>query len=98
MELSNVNWNAARKSVLVLGAGAFAHAIVKKNPIMPAVLYGMHLAEYLIVARKAGKAVWLFPQHPCLRLHLLASHEARNRVKKQLYPPLIRGGYILVMR
>ena len=58
MELSNVNWNAARKSVLVLGAGAFAHAIVKKNPIMPAVLYGMHLAEYLIVARKSGKAVW----------------------------------------
>ena len=58
MELSNVNWNAARKSVLVLGAGAFAHAIVKKNPTMPAVLYGMHLAEYLIVARKAGKAVW----------------------------------------
>ena len=35
MELSNVNWNAARKSVLVLGAGAFAHAIVKTNAIIP---------------------------------------------------------------
>lgn len=58
MELTNVNWPTARKGVLVISAGAFAHAIVKKNPILPLALYTMHLAEYFIVARKAGKAVW----------------------------------------
>ncbi len=52
------NWSTARKGCLVLGAGAFAHAIWKKNPIMPLVLYGTHLAEYLIIGRRVGKSVW----------------------------------------
>lgn len=51
-------WSTARKACLVLDAGTVAHAIFKKTPIAPAVLFGTHLAEYLIVARKAGKAVW----------------------------------------
>lgn len=51
-------WKTARKGCLVLGAASFAHAIIKKNPILPLVLYGTHLAEYLLVAKKAGRAVW----------------------------------------
>ena len=51
-------WSTARKSCLVLGAASFAHAIIKKNPVMPLALYGLHLAEYFIVAKKAGKKVW----------------------------------------
>ena len=50
-------WSTARKSCLVLGAASFAHAIIKKNPVMPLALYGLHLAEYFIVAKKAGKKV-----------------------------------------
>lgn len=51
-------WSTARKACLALEAGAFAHAIIKKTPIAPLALYATHLLEYLIVARKAGKAVW----------------------------------------
>ena len=51
-------WSTARKSCLVLGAASFAHAIIKKNPVMPLALYGLHLAEYFIVATTAGTTVW----------------------------------------
>ena len=50
-------WSTARKGCLVLGAASFTHAIVKKNPILPLVLYGTHLAEYLLVAKKAGMTI-----------------------------------------
>ena len=58
MDLNNVNWNVARTGVLAVWAGAFAHAVVKKNPIMPAILLSMDLAEDRMVAREAGKGVW----------------------------------------
>ena len=51
-------WSTARKACLIFDAGTVAHAIWKKTPIMPIALLATHLAEYLIVARKAGKAVW----------------------------------------
>ncbi len=51
-------WSTARKSCLIFDAATVAHAIWKKTPIMPVALLATHLAEYLIVARKAGKAVW----------------------------------------
>ena len=51
-------WSTARNGCLVLGAGALAYAIIKKNPVMLLALYGTHLVEYLAVARKAGKEVW----------------------------------------
>ena len=31
---------------------------LEENPVLPLALYGMHLAEYFIVAKKAGKKVW----------------------------------------
>ncbi len=51
-------WSTARKACLMFDAGTVVHAIWKKTPIMPVALLATHLAEYLIVARKAGKAVW----------------------------------------
>lgn len=51
-------WSTARKACLIFDASTVAHAIWKKTPIMPVALLATHLAEYLIVARKAGKAVW----------------------------------------
>lgn len=51
-------WSTARKACLMFDAGTVAHAIIKKTPIAPAALLATHLAEYLIVARKAGKEVW----------------------------------------
>lgn len=51
-------WSTARKGVLGLGAASIAYAIHKKNPLVPMVLYAVHLAEYFAVAKKAGKKVW----------------------------------------
>lgn len=51
-------WSTARKGVLALDAASVVFAVVKKNPAAPLALLGMHAAEYLLVARKAGKKVW----------------------------------------
>lgn len=74
-------WSTARRGVLGLSAATIAYSVWKKNPVLPLALYGMHLAEYFIVAKKAGKKVWyddtpLHLSHHALRLHLLASDEA----------------------
>jgi hypothetical protein len=51
-------WSTARRGVLGLSAATIAYSVWKKNPVLPLALYGMHLAEYFIVAKKAGKKVW----------------------------------------
>ena len=51
-------WSTARRGVLGLSAATIAYSIWKKNPVLPLALYGMHLAEYFIVAKKAGKKVF----------------------------------------
>lgn len=48
-------WSTARRGVLGLSAATIAYSVWKKNPVLPLALYGMHLAEYFIVAKKAGK-------------------------------------------
>lgn len=51
-------WSTARRGVLGLSAATIVYSIWKKNPVLPLALYGMHLVEYFIVAKKAGKKVW----------------------------------------
>ena len=52
-------WSTARRGVLGLSAATIACSIWKKNPRSASRHFnGMHLAEYFIVAKKAGKKVW----------------------------------------
>ena len=51
-------WSTARKACLVFDAGTVALSFVKKTPVPFLLLLATHLSEYLVVARKAGKAVW----------------------------------------
>ena len=50
-------WSTARRGVLGLSVATIAYSIWKKNPVLPLVPYGLHLAEYFAVAKKAGKKV-----------------------------------------
>lgn len=63
-------WSTARKAVLGLDIATVAYGVWKKNPIVPAALFATHLAEYLLVARKAGKKVW-YDDKRCLRYTLV---------------------------
>ena len=57
-------WSTARRGVLGLSAATIAYSIWKKNPVLPLALYGMHLAEYFIVA-KCGMTIPAALSTPC---------------------------------
>lgn len=48
-------WSTARRGVLGLSAATIAYSIWKKNPVLPMVLYGLHLAEYLPLPKRPAK-------------------------------------------